>query len=289
MTVRNILLVTLIACQMMLSCDIGTESVDACGDGFLDPGEECDNDIFTVGSCTELGYYQQTETLRCKQDCTIDTIVCVGGRCGDGIVQHIHGELCDGVPEMSCAELGLGGGQLSCSSTCRFDSSGCEKSAICGDGEVAYPYEFCDGADLYGNTCESIGFIGGFLSCNNDCKYDTSNCLGTTSYSISVAPQLDVWTPSFNYLSSCNCEEATPQCNALYQGKIVNLDGNIVTLNFRKLQGDPPASNIPYWIVIGGELYPHCSLLSAYISRQEGTWASSASVLEESTRIWAHD
>lgn len=53
----------------------------------------------------------------------------------------------------------------------------------CGD-EIVTPPEQCDGLNLEGNTCQSLGFFGGFLSCNNDCTFNTSQCFtdpGTTS------------------------------------------------------------------------------------------------------------
>jgi hypothetical protein len=40
------------------------------------------------------------------------------------------------------------------------------------------PIEDCDGSDLGGETCESLGKGSGQLGCTNDCKYDLSNCGG---------------------------------------------------------------------------------------------------------------
>jgi hypothetical protein len=47
----------------------------------------------------------------------------------------------------------------------------------CGDGE-RNGTEACEGADLDGETCESIGqgFIGGDLACDGECDFDTSGC-----------------------------------------------------------------------------------------------------------------
>jgi hypothetical protein len=45
----------------------------------------------------------------------------------------------------------------------------------CGNG-VKDPGEDCDGADLGGATCESLGFTGGTLACSPACTYDTSGC-----------------------------------------------------------------------------------------------------------------
>jgi len=47
--------------------------------------------------------------------------------------------------------------------------------AFCGNGTVEEG-EQCDGSDLAGQTCESLGYAGGTLSCNPDCTFDTSGC-----------------------------------------------------------------------------------------------------------------
>ena len=46
----------------------------------------------------------------------------------------------------------------------------------CGDG-VGQKSEACDGADLRGSTCVSLGFSGGTLSCTGACALDTSGCI----------------------------------------------------------------------------------------------------------------
>lgn len=47
---------------------------------------------------------------------------------------------------------------------------------ICGDGVVNGAFEFCDGADVRGQSCESLGFGPGILSCTAGCTFDTSAC-----------------------------------------------------------------------------------------------------------------
>lgn len=49
--------------------------------------------------------------------------------------------------------------------------------ASCGDGVVNLPGELCDGADLDGNSCTSLGFPGGTLGCTAGCTLDTTACL----------------------------------------------------------------------------------------------------------------
>ena len=47
---------------------------------------------------------------------------------------------------------------------------------MCGNN-VIEPGEFCDGTDLAGRDCESLGYSGGTLACSGDCSaYDISGC-----------------------------------------------------------------------------------------------------------------
>ncbi|MFH2006588.1 MAG: hypothetical protein ABI333_08390, partial [bacterium] len=45
----------------------------------------------------------------------------------------------------------------------------------CGNGQQE-DSEQCDGADLGGNTCETLGYSDGTLGCQNDCTFDFSGC-----------------------------------------------------------------------------------------------------------------
>ena len=173
---RTILLTLLTLCLILTACDTETKSVDSCGDGFLDPGEACDGAQMTVATCAELGYYDQTETLTCKSDCTLDLTVCTGGRCGDENIQTGDGEQCEGedLNGTSCEDLELGSGTLSCED-CRFVVVGCELGSPCGD-QVASPFEACDGTDLAQQTCVSLGYGAGVLGCTSGCGFDLSQC-----------------------------------------------------------------------------------------------------------------
>jgi len=119
---------------MLWSCDTKTKNVDSCGDGFVDPGEQCDT---TVGehSCASLGYYNALGTLTCTSDCQFNDSLC-GGRCGDGQVQESGGETCDGgnLNGQTCQSLGYGGGTLACDGDCTYDLDGCTN--VCGNGLV---------------------------------------------------------------------------------------------------------------------------------------------------------
>ncbi len=47
---------------------------------------------------------------------------------------------------------------------------------VCGDGSLNAFGEQCDGADLGGETCESLGSSSGTLACDGSCAFDTSGC-----------------------------------------------------------------------------------------------------------------
>ncbi|MBY0277638.1 DUF1566 domain-containing protein [Candidatus Binatia bacterium] len=48
--------------------------------------------------------------------------------------------------------------------------------AACGDGAIDAAGEHCDGADLGGDSCASLGFASGTLGCTSACRFDTSAC-----------------------------------------------------------------------------------------------------------------
>ena len=47
--------------------------------------------------------------------------------------------------------------------------------SVCGNN-LKEAGEQCDGTDLGGATCQSLGYSGGTLSCNPNCTFNTSNC-----------------------------------------------------------------------------------------------------------------
>ena len=99
------------------------------------------------------------------------------GECGSGKVEG--DEVCDGadLAGKSCQSLGLPEGKLSCRADCGgYDTSGCGAPATCGNGALDAG-ELCDGAELGGKNCQSLGSPGGTLACKNSClDYDTSGC-----------------------------------------------------------------------------------------------------------------
>ena len=162
---------------LALACEDKTTVTESCGDGFVDPVEECDQ---TTGgqTCASLGHYNLLGTLTCRSDCLYDRSGC-GGRCGDNLVDSEDGEACDGthLNGNSCVLLGYHGGTLACQPDCGgYDESGCLAVGRCGDGALQGEFEQCEGAQLAGATCESLGYYRGTLACRSDCTFDTAGC-----------------------------------------------------------------------------------------------------------------
>ena len=73
---------------------------------------------------------------------------------------------------------------------------------LCGNG-IIDPGEQCDGTNLAGFTCASLGFTGGVLACDpNFCTYDTSACTN------------DMGNQCDQYCNGCTCpsNECTMCC-----------------------------------------------------------------------------
>ncbi len=150
---KNFPLILISALLTLASCDTKTKSVDACGDGFVDPGEECDTGV-GENTCASLGYYHTAGTLLCTSLCSFDSTDC-GGRCGDEIVDGEDGEECDGgdLNGNTCQGLGHGGGTLACAADCTFDRSGC--TSACGNGYLEGDEACDDGNRLPDDGCSA--------------------------------------------------------------------------------------------------------------------------------------
>ncbi|MBV1860986.1 MAG: hypothetical protein KUG77_21395, partial [Nannocystaceae bacterium] len=123
-------------------------------------------------TCGDFGFAQGT--LICDAQCNLVTDGCRS--CGDGMLAA--SELCDGnsLGGETCQSQGFGGGTLLCDAECAgYDTSMCTPLASCGDG-IRNGGEVCDGNDLGGASCTSVGFDMGALSCNASCTHNTSGC-----------------------------------------------------------------------------------------------------------------
>lgn len=147
-----------------------------CGDGTIDPGEQCDGLNLNSQDCGDRGF--DGGTLSCSSGCTFNTTACVFN-CGNGTIQSP--EQCDGanINSKTCATEGFtGGGAITCNSNCTVNTSACS-NIFCGD-EIVEGSEECDGADLNSHSCISEGFDAGDLNCSPSCTLDTAACITVT-------------------------------------------------------------------------------------------------------------
>ncbi len=158
-------------------CDRGREPF--CGNNIVEDGEQCDGIDLGGERCVTLGYGEGLLTCD-PRTCTYDTSMCDRQRewvCGNNI--RDPNEQCDGVDLVheTCMSLGFYAGTLLCDpATCTYNTVMCEQSGWdCGDGVIGGDEE-CDGADLGGASCESLGFDGGELACDEACLFDTRMC-----------------------------------------------------------------------------------------------------------------
>jgi hypothetical protein len=189
---NNTLLVTPDECDGISSCRDYTQGYCE-ADGCEVAGTSAPEDIYCDEPDTDcFCYWDETEGC----DAGWDAPSPIEKVCGDGIVDRPNNngweEDCDpddGTSiflsgEDSCVALttNLGmneytGGDLDCRTDCRFDITGCiDGEPVCGDNVVNQWWEVCDGTHLGGETCKSLGFDGGTLSCTANCQLNKSGC-----------------------------------------------------------------------------------------------------------------
>jgi outer membrane protein assembly factor BamB len=156
------------ACGVSEACKAGS-CQPLCGNGALDPGEECDG---AAPLQCPAGYKPGATT--CTAGCKVDLSPCVLATCGNNQVDP--GEECDGPINTNCGSFGPGlfGNETPlCLANCKADISMC---VYCGNGKLDVN-EACEGGELQGATCSSLGAGSGELGCSQ-CQLDLSGCSG---------------------------------------------------------------------------------------------------------------
>jgi cysteine-rich repeat protein len=169
------------------TCDSNC-TTPGCGNGVQDPTEMCDDGNPDSGdgcdaNCTPTGCGNGvlTGTEACDDGNTMNNDGCSSTcviECGNG--QVTGAEECDGTNFLgqNCITRGYIGGTIACTSECMLDVSACVSPGCPND--VLELGEDCEGTDLGGNTCTSIGqgFVGGTLACDAPtCEFDTDGCI----------------------------------------------------------------------------------------------------------------
>lgn len=291
-------------------------SVQECGDGILDPGEDCDGSELGGSTCQDFGFDEGT--LTCSLDCTYDTSLCTmasqpaslyfdpdiytasvgssftvkvmvdtGGEAVNALttdftypvdklevlnidstnstfgltVEEVYssgtvfisrgytpeGGGFTGVGEVATIQfsaLSLGQANLNfttdavVANTDSVDVLGGTGTGIitieaaCGDGTVQGGEE-CDGTNLNGQNCITLGYEFGALSCNADCTYNTSLCFSCGDGSIDGEEECEGTNLNGNTCVtlgydggtlSCgdNCRFDTSQCYMCGDGIVVS-------------------------------------------------------------------
>jgi len=145
-----------------------------CGDGVIDAGEACDGANLNGQSCQSLGY--TGGVLACSAGCTFDTTACTG--CPDADLDGHTSSACGGADcDDTRSNVFPGAAEV-----CDGRDNDCDgvvdeggACGTCGDG-ILQGGEACDGANLNGQSCQSLGYTGGVLGCSAGCTFDTSGC-----------------------------------------------------------------------------------------------------------------
>lgn len=189
-----------LGCSASCSYDISAcTTPPSCGNGAIDPGEDCDGTNLQGQTCVGLLGAGSTGTLTCSPGCLYNATGCTPPpTCGDGIVNGQ--EACDGsaLGGQTCASA-LGNpsatGALSCNANCTLNTSAC---VACGDGVVG-GFEQCDGLNLNGGTCASAtGNPGatGNLGCNGNCTFNVAGCAVCGDGVLQAGEQCDDGNPT---------------------------------------------------------------------------------------------
>ncbi|MBS3061041.1 MAG: right-handed parallel beta-helix repeat-containing protein [Candidatus Diapherotrites archaeon] len=136
--------------------DVAGVSTLSCGDGSCSGSETCSS---------------------CSQDCGVCPVIPV---CGNN--SREGSEVCDGsdLNSQTCILKGFVSGTLACLSNCTdFSTSACvaAPTQTCGNN-LKEGTEACDGTDLNSQTCITLGYSGGSLSCQTSCTdFNVQNCI----------------------------------------------------------------------------------------------------------------
>ena len=105
------------------------------------------------------------------------------GKCSEKLVVAVDkASLRFGSPNCTAVSpAGLDAAITECCDVAAAAAASGDSTPACGDGEVNVVGEQCDGTDLGGEDCSSLGFAGGSLGCDGSCRLDASGCAAPDS------------------------------------------------------------------------------------------------------------
>lgn len=165
---------------------------DGCGDGDLDDGEDCDGNAFRVRSCADFDPRYRSGLLQCRPlSCSYDASGCQSNGVGPTPTPRPTATprpTDRPTPRPTDAPTprptATPGPQPTEAPTPRPTAPPPQPTpgAVCGNGAIERPDEECEGNNLDGQSCGTIGFgfgPGGQLFCDR-CRFDTRSCIDDT-------------------------------------------------------------------------------------------------------------
>lgn len=192
-----------------LGCDVRTcrydrssciELSDGCGDGNLDDGEECDGSAFRIRDCADLDARYVSGRLRCRPlSCTYNGSDCREAGPGDPTPTPRPTASPRPTDEPTPRPTAVSTPRPTAIPTPRPTAVPTPRPTqppaptptpgpVCGNGVIEQPDEECEGNNLGGQTCATIGFgfgPGGQLSCDR-CRFDSSGCVDDTAPTVTA-------------------------------------------------------------------------------------------------------
>lgn len=155
-------------CTPSCTFDLSGCTGPTCGDNSLDAGEACDG-AWIEKTCEDLGY--DGGVLACTPACQLNESACCKNTCTPALSECVNSAMRHCLPgDNGCYSWDK---WIPCPNGC--DGAVCY-NAQCSNGVVDEANgEQCDGGDLNGKNCVTLGFNGGVLGCSN-CMFDMNDC-----------------------------------------------------------------------------------------------------------------